>query len=121
MANREHPSLRFQRGDVKDFYTAMETYIAQYQEELRITREIVREYPSDETGKDYKIIQEQAQAVADIERVVSQAKAIYREMVEEVQRQAVKCAAAKMRETGNYHLRQIADAVESGNWSELAV
>lgn len=118
---RDHPCAKFQRGEVKDFYTAMEVYIAQYREELRISREIVREYPSSEPGKDAKMLAEQSQGVEEIELIVAEAKLIYREYVEE----AVKRAAAKMRETGDphaqCHLRPIADALESGNYEGLSV
>lgn len=114
---RQHPSVRFQNGEVKDFFTAMEVYAAQYREELRIGRELVRENPNPEPGKDARELEEQSEGVMHIELMISEAKLIYHQEVGE----AIKRAAAKMRENGDQHLRHIADALESGNWSQLAL
>jgi hypothetical protein len=114
---RQHPSVRFQNNEVRDFNTAMEVYVAQYQEEMRITREIIREYPDERPGHDAKVIEEQSKGLAHVESMVQKARAIYAETVAE----AIKQAARKMHAEGDYNLRMIADALESGDWSQLAL
>ena len=118
---RQHPSVLFQNGEVKDFYTAMEVYIDQYQEELRIGREIYREY-AHEHDPEYRAkwqveLQEQAQGVEHIGKMVFEARKIYFEVMQDAKRQI----AEKMRERNDHTLNEIADAVESGDWSSLAV
>ena len=84
---RQHPCTRFQNGEVKDFYTAMEVYAAQYREELLIARELYRDYAQGNTPeylqKWRQELQEQGQAVEDVEVTSASAKIIYRQEVGE--------------------------------------
>lgn len=121
MTTRQHPSVLFQNGEVKDFQSAMDTYIAQYREELHIGREIYRDNSKDNTpdfnAKWRRELQEQSEAIAHIEEMVQVARTIYQDIVDE----ACKRAAEAMRERGDRTLAEIADAVESGNWGQLAL
>lgn len=121
MKMRQHPSVLFQNGEVKDFYSAMDTYIAQYREELLIGRELYRDYAKDHTPeyrqKWQKELQEQSEALSHIADMVEVARSIYRNIVEE----ACERAAEEMRARQDRTLDEIANAVENGNWERLAL
>ena len=102
---------RFQDGEVNDFYTALETYSEQYHDELQCTIEIQRKYGYDPH------LENQRQAVAHIDEMMELARKIYDETV----LPAIKAAAAKMRQCGDGDLKEIADALESGDYSRLAL
>lgn len=113
---REHPCARFQRGEVHDFTTAMDVYLEQYYEEMKITREVVHDYPGDPL-RDAKAIAEQSEGLIHIEKMVEQARSMYKAYVEAAIRHTVQV----MRANGDYHLGLIADALESGNYEGLSV
>jgi len=118
---RQHPSVLLQDGTANNFYSAMDAYVAQFREELLINREIYRDYAHQNDAayraKWQKEIEEQSQAVEYIEKMVGQAKAMYKDVVEE----AIRRAAQVMRANGDSHLAAIADALESGDYSRLAI
>lgn len=110
---QQHPSVRFQNGEVTDFYTAMQVLVEQQQFERQQLIEIGREYG----GVTWQERERASKAVAEVEAATEMAKVIYREVVEE----ACKRAAERMREHNDYVLNSIADALENGNYSTLAI
>ena len=104
-------TVRFQDGDIKDFYTALETYSEQYHDELQNAIELQRKYGADPR------LDEQRRGVEHIDKMTELAKEIYDSTV----LPAIKAAAAKMRQRGDANLKEIADALESGDYSRLAL
>ena len=106
---------RFQDNEVHDFYTALEIYSEQYHDELQNTSNILRKYGANQ--KDREDLEKQRRAVAHIDEMMELAKQIYDETV----LPAIKVAAAKIRQCGDANLKEIADALESGDYSRLAL
>lgn len=111
---QQHPSVRFQNGEITDFYTAMQVCIDQQKAEYQDLLEIARR-----SGN--VTWQEKEEARYSIE-IVTLATETATEIYERVVNAALKHAADEMRAKGDDpYLRSIADAVETGNYSSLAL
>ena len=108
----QHPCVLFQEGKVTNFPQAMHVYIAQFEEELRITRQIIREH-GDPTGTGPSDIEEQRQAVEAIKQMVAQAQAIYDEAIQQ--------AIGKMRSIGGPEMKYFADALAQNDYTGLSI
>jgi hypothetical protein len=107
-----HPGNRLYRGEVTDFIDAMETYRRQMEYEHSMTETSQSDdFPL--TVDDRRFMQ----ALSDCARKAIEAKAIYERHVA-----AVKTAvAAELRAKGDETFTSFADALESGDYSELAI
>jgi len=105
----------FENGTIKDFNTAMELYVRQSQDEYRLAWDLVKEHGT--TSSSHRDLEEAAKSVDHINEVTELAKSIYDQTV----LPAIKAAAAKMRQHGDANLDEIADALESGDYTGLAL
>jgi hypothetical protein len=108
-----HPSNKFYRGEVHDFIEAMETYQAQMEYENAVTHHLSREMSSPITNDKRKSMK--TLALAGSKAMV--ARAIYiRHM------QALRAAVvAELRAKDDDEFTAFADALESGDYSTLAI
>lgn len=104
----DHPSLLFQRGEIKDFRTAMQTYIAQQEFENLQARQHGATRLEMEQGRE---------SLRKIIEATKQAEQIYEAIVVP----ALHEAAEAMRDTGNLHLIDFAKALETGDYTDLAI
>ncbi len=109
----EHPSARFQRDEITTFDEAMTVYVEQFDYERRQYNELSREYGPYPSSEREQMMESHAATKRNVER----ARAIYDEIVT----QALKRAAGAMRATGDNEMKMFADAVETGNYSGLAL
>lgn len=107
MANQEHPSNRLYSGEVGDFYDAMRLVRAEYDYEAR--------HAFDGDDGDAIAFRETVKAV---NQAVDRAQSIYHQCMEEAR---LKAAALMRAEEGTHYLTWIADAVDSGDYSQLAI
>jgi hypothetical protein len=114
--NTEKPAtVRFQDNEVHDFYTALEVYSEQYHDELQVTRDILKKYGAND--KDRQDLENQRKGVEHLDKMMEVAREIYDEAV----KPAIKIAVARMRAVGDSDLNEIASALESGDYSRLAL
>lgn len=109
----DHPSNVLYRGEAKDFRDAMRLVMAECDMEMRLTRIHARDYP--EFGSE---AQEQG-LYTSLEEYKTTARAALR-IYERHVRAAEEAAIAEMRAAGE-DLAMFAEALESGDYSTLAI
>lgn len=109
---KPHPSNRLYRGEVTDFVDAMETYSRMMQYENSLTEQLeTADYPI--TDHERKFMRE----LSDCSRKAIEAKAIYERHVAAVKTAVV----AELRAKGDETFTAFADALESDDYSGLAI
>lgn len=114
MQKQVHPCTKFQNGEVRDFYDAMITLREQQEFEMDLGIQITREHIPSEVATEQK---NKRIVMAEITKQIAQATQIYEQYVTP----AIKQAAETLRATKDPLLKDIADAIESGDYSGLSM
>jgi hypothetical protein len=108
-----HPSTRLYRGEVTDFREAMRLYQQQMRHENSLTEQLAAQYQDPITEQERALMKRLNLAAND----AGEALKIYAEHVQEAEKKVIAALRAKGTDTFN----DFAEALESGNYSQLAI
>jgi hypothetical protein len=111
--NKLHPSNRLFSGKVADFVHAMELYRGQMEVENELTVQLSNEQKIPLTNEDRRLMQNLSIRALKADAALR----IYKRHHDDV----VKNIAAELRAEKDYEFNRFADALESGDYSPLAI